>query len=252
MTSCISRSEIAPGEDPMADSATRTKGRKAEIAGFRSEPAILRRPLPASQAKAIRRTPYLQGQIDGMCGFYGIINAFQCLFPATFNDDDAWELMVKLCEVIAPKFPGVIWKGAGYEDTVALFKAAQDYTQETRHLGGRLRVTRPFARRKMERVQDFWAEIAAFLEERGADIGRRVAFIGIGHPDNHWTVVTRVGKKSVTFFDSWELKRLALRQFTISGDVAKQNGGMHKLDTRQTFLLERLPPSRSSGRADTR
>ena len=56
--------------------------------------------------------------------------------------------------------------------------------------------------------------------------------------------MTKKSEKSVTFFDSWELKRLALRQFTISQDVAKANGGMHKLDTRQTFLIERRPPWR--------
>jgi hypothetical protein len=196
---------------------------------------------------ALRLTPYLQGHIDGLCGFYAIINAFQCLFPATFTEDDAWELMVALCEAISHKFPAVIWKGAGVEDTVALFKAAEDYARKTKHLGGTLRVTRPFARHKIERMQDFWEEIAAFLEEGERDKIRRVAFIGIGHPDNHWTVVTRVTPRSVTFFDSWELKRLALRQFTVSRDVAKANGGMHKLDTRQTFLMERLPRGSSYG-----
>jgi len=53
--------------------------------------------------------------------------------------------------------------------------------------------------------------------------------------------VAKKSAKSVTFFDSWELKLLALQQFTISQDVAKANGGMHKLDTRQTFLIERRP-----------
>ena len=201
---------------------------------------------PTGRARAsdptLRRIPYLQGQIDGLCGFYGIINAFQCLFSATFTDDDAWQLMVSLCEAVSHKFPAVIWKGAGVEDTVTLFKAAEDFARKTKHLGGELRVTRPFARRRTERMQDFWAEIAAFLDRGEAPRARRVAFIGIGHPDNHWTVATRVTQRSVTFFDSWELKRLALRQFTISRDVAKSNGGMHKLDTRQTFLLERLNP----------
>jgi hypothetical protein len=106
-----------------------------------------------------------------------------------------------------------------------------------------LRVTRPFARRRIERVHDFWTEIATFLDPPEGRPGRRVAFIGIGHPDNHWTVATRVTPRSVTFFDSWELKRFALRQFTVSRDVAKANGGMHKLDTRQTFLLERFATS---------
>jgi hypothetical protein len=188
---------------------------------------------------ALRRTPYLQGQIDGLCGFYAIINAFQCLFPGTFTDDDAWELMVALCEALAHKFPAVIWKGAGVEDTVKLFEAAEAFARRTRHLGGELAVTRPYARRKVERVQDFWEEVAAFLD---GGQGRRVAFIGIGHPDNHWTVATKVTPRSVTFFDSWELKRLALRQFTVSRDVAKSNGGMHKLDARQTFLIERVAP----------
>jgi hypothetical protein len=197
-----------------------------------------------------RRTPYFQGNIDGLCGFYGIINAFQCLFPATFSEDDAWELMVALCEKLAHKFPGVIWRGAGVEDTVVLFEAAKEYAARTKHLGGTLHVTRPFARRKMERMQDFWKEIADFLEEGERRKIKRVAFIGIGHPDNHWTVVTRVTPRSVTFFDSWELKRLALRQFTVSRDVAKANGGMHKLDTRQTFLMERQSPVQA-GRAAT-
>jgi hypothetical protein len=195
-----------------------------------------------------RRTPYFQGNIDGLCGFYGIINAFQCLFPASFSEDDAWELMVALCEKLAHKFPAVIWRGAGVEDTVALFEAAQEYAAKTKHLGGKLHVTRPFARRKMERMQDFWKEIADFLEEGERRKLKRVAFVGIGHPDNHWTVATRVTPRSVTFFDSWELKRLALRQFTISLDVAKANGGMHKIDTRQTFLMERLSAPRGSNR----
>ncbi|MFI5015436.1 MAG: hypothetical protein ACHQAY_24130 [Hyphomicrobiales bacterium] len=195
-------------------------------------------------APVTRRTPYLQGQIDGLCGLYAIVNAFQCLFPGTFTDDDAWELMVKLCEAIAPRFPAVIWKGAGVEDTVMLFKAAQDYARQAKHLKGEIAVTRPFAKRKVERVQDFWTEIGAWLDEGVRSDKKRVAFVGIGHPDNHWTVVTRKSERSVTFFDSWELKRLSLRQFTISGEVAKTNGGMHKLDTRQTFLIEReAPPS---------
>ena len=120
-----------------------------------------------------RRTPYLQGQIDGLCGLYAIINAFQYLFPATFTDDDAWELMTVLCGAIAHKFPAVIWKGAGVEDTVALFKAAENYAAATRHLKGRIVVTRPFARRKIDRVQDFWAEIGAWLDADAQAQGTR-------------------------------------------------------------------------------
>ncbi|MBV9114161.1 MAG: hypothetical protein JOY67_15210 [Hyphomicrobiales bacterium] len=195
---------------------------------------------PGKPSSVTRRTPYLQGQIDGLCGLYAIINAFQCLFPASFTDDDAWELMTILCASIAHKFPAVIWKGAGVEDTVTLFNTAEKYAAKTRHLKGRIVVTRPFARRKIERVQDFWAEIGSWLEAGGSAQTKRLACIGIGHPDNHWTLVTKTSGKSVTFFDSWELKRLALRQFTISQDVAKANGGMHKLDTRQTFLIERF------------
>ncbi len=188
---------------------------------------------------AMRRTPYLQGQIDGLCGLYAIINAFQYLFPASFTDDDAWELMSILCGAIAHKFPAVIWKGAGVEDTILLFKAAERYAAATRHLKGSIAVTRPFARRKIDRVQDFWAEIGEWLDAKPHAHNARLACIGIGYPDNHWTLVAKKSAKSVTFFDSWELKRLALRQFTISQDVAKANGGMHKLDTRQTFLIER-------------
>jgi hypothetical protein len=186
-----------------------------------------------------RRTPYLQGQIDGLCGLYAIINAFQCLFPGSFTDDDAWELMTILCASISRKFPAVIWKGAGVEDTIAMFKAAEKYAAATRHLRGRITVTRPFANRKIDRAQDFWTEIGAWLDAGAKEETKRVALIGIGYPDNHWTVVTRKSERSVAFFDSWELKRLALRQFTISDDVAKANGGMHKIDTRQTFLVER-------------
>jgi hypothetical protein len=203
-------------------------------------------PSPRRNGKAspiTRRTPYLQGQIDGLCGLYAIVNAFQWLFPTSFTDDDAWELMTILCGAIAHKFPAVIWKGAGVEDTVLLFKAAEKYAAKTPHLKGLIVVTTPFARRKIDRAQDFWAEIGDWLEAAKHAQTKRLACIGIGYPDNHWTVVTKTSAKSVTFFDSWELKRLALRQFTISQDVAKANGGMHKLDTRQTFLIERKPMS---------
>jgi hypothetical protein len=186
-----------------------------------------------------RRTPYLQGQIDGLCGLYGIVNAFQYLFPASFDDDDAWELMVGLCEAIAPKFPAVIWKGAGVEDMARLFESAQAYARKARHLKGRIAVTRPFARRKIERIETFWSELDAWLNAKERMPSKRVAMIGLGLPDNHWTIVTRKTARSVTFFDSWELKRLALSQFTLSAAIAKTKGSMHKLDTRQTFLIER-------------
>ncbi len=74
---------------------------------------------------------------------------------------------------IAHKFPAVIWKGAGVEDTVTMFKAAENYAAATRHLKGRIVVTRPFARRKIDRVQDFWAEIGAWLEAGAQAQGTR-------------------------------------------------------------------------------
>jgi hypothetical protein len=237
----------ASAAEEMVHDALEPGERRRDIGPEQSEKTRDQRPARTNRRSAApgsRRTPYFQGNIDGLCGFYGIINGFQCLFPATFSEDDAWELMVALCEKLAPKFPAVIWRGAGVEDTVSLFEAAKDYAAKTKHLGGTLQVTRPFARRKMERMQDFWKEIANFLDEGERRKIKRVAFVGIGHPDNHWTVVTRVTPRSVTFFDSWELKRLALRQFTISRDVAKANGGMHKIDTRQTFLMERQSPVR--------
>ncbi|SDR61887.1 hypothetical protein SAMN05519103_07667 [Rhizobiales bacterium GAS113] len=198
-----------------------------------------RKAVPDRKMSASRRTPYLQGQIDGLCGLYAIVNAFQLMFPGTFTDEDAWELMVSLCDAISPKFPAVIWKGAGVEDMVALFKAASQYALEAKHLKGTIEVTRPFANRRIDRVQDFWGELGAWLEDGVRRGEKRLALIGIGYPDNHWTIVTHIGARSVTFFDSWELKRLALRQFTVSNDVAKSNGGMHKLDTRQSFLIAR-------------
>jgi hypothetical protein len=212
-----------------------------------SEPTSPRSPALSPQAgrgsiaapRASRRTPYLQGQIDGLCGLYAIVNAFQLLFPGTFTDDDAWELMVDLCEAIHHKFPAVIWKGAGVADVVSLFAKARQYALEAKHLKGGIEITRPFARRRVDRVEDFWAEVGDWLEDGAKLKEKRVALIGIGYPDNHWTIVTRLSGRSVTFFDSWELKRLALRQFTVSHDVAKSKGGMHKLDTRQTFLIAR-------------
>jgi hypothetical protein len=175
-----------------------------------------------------------------MCGFYAILNAFQCLFPE-FDEEDAWELMVALCEAIAARFPAVIWKGAGVEDTVKLFTAAKDYAARTRHLRGGIVVTRPFARRKVERIGEFWEGVDAwFAEGRRLERGR-VVFLGIGYPDNHWTIVTGKTARALTFFDSWELERLSLRAFTLSLAAAKAGKGLRKLDTRQTFFIERVP-----------
>ena len=70
-------------------------------------------------------------------------------------------------------------------------------------------------------------------------------FLGIGYPDNHWTIVTRKTARQLAFFDSWELETLGLRRFTLSLAAAKAGKGLHKLDTRQTFLIERLPRDRT-------
>jgi hypothetical protein len=105
--------------------------REAQIMHERRPKAPSTRALAA--AGASRRTPYLQGQIDGLCGLYAIVNAFQCLFPATFTDDDAWELMTTLCEAITHKFPAVIWKGAGVEDTVTLFDRGDEAVRQSQN-----------------------------------------------------------------------------------------------------------------------
>src|SRR2546423_163506 len=86
---------------PQADEVARAVPRAIAPSAAPRRSVLSRKGKGDGSFAAPRRTPYLQGQIDGMCGFYGIVNAFQCLFPASFTDDDAWELMVAMCEKLA-------------------------------------------------------------------------------------------------------------------------------------------------------
>jgi hypothetical protein len=77
--------------------------------------------------------PLLQGELDGLCGVYAIINATRWLCPDEASDYFCDELFRRLLSVIATAESRpitVVWKGMGDTLLKLLLTTATEYVQD--------------------------------------------------------------------------------------------------------------------------
>jgi len=149
--------------------------------------------------------PFTQGNLDGMCGIYSVVNALHSIRP--LQDKKAeW-----LFKIIIKKFPK-IFPRAFYEGT--LFKELHlinDFVAK-KLFSQRYKCYLPI--RKKKTITE-WVDI---LEKRLAD-GKTAIIVGLGEPEHHWTVCVAVERKRngryLKLFDShWGFKSFRESKFS--------------------------------------
>ena len=147
--------------------------------------------------------PYEQGDLDGLCGVYTIINAIHVL-NLDLTRPKARRLFAFLLRSLRPydRSPTPIAaKGITHEPFLGLIRCAGHFTHD--NLGGQLVVWRhPKAEGQRWTIGRLWR----LLEDR-LGLGA-IAVIGLGGRYQHWTLAVKVTPRTIRLIDSDGLKLL--------------------------------------------
>ena len=176
------------------------------------------------------KQPFKQGILDGMCGFYSIINAIYYIKP-TMTTVKAERLLRNMVKTRPNSFHKMFLDGTYLENIVDLLKHVINYE----HGYGDINFSLPF---EYDNFDDAYEYLACLNEH--VDGVNRVAILSIGAPWNHWTVAVKIDlkKERLHLFDSYygskkenvlEFKDLSL----------KKNCDMYHLFPEDTIIISK-------------
>lgn len=149
---------------------------------------------------------FKQGQLDGLCGIYAVINALRLL--VRISRDECYELIYESVLVIEKKKPvsDFIIDGISVFDVSVIIRdivcPQYDVTR-----------TKPFHRRAQVSVDEYWDTLGQFM---GSGEQRSVIMAIETHHWGHWTVVRRVTEKQLILYDSGQCKVVNRRHCSTS------------------------------------
>ena len=154
--------------------------------------------------------PYCQGDLDGLCGLYAIINALCALCPEIDE-----ELATTLFRHLARHMEGrlkepmpVIAYGIGATSLRLLLKRALRFT--SKNLGVEIETTEfAMARRNLD-LRKLWRHLSS---ELGSG---QVAILMLRGASHHWTVACSATETTLRLIDSNDRKVLVRSRCTIS------------------------------------
>jgi len=164
--------------------------------------------------------PYHQGELDGLCAVYCVINATKII--SNTSKIDCQYLFNKMIKFLSTKqdiSPIVIY-GVHFKLLGSLLKQIPKHTIHERKA--------PFRRRKKLTLDEYWNKISVFLSEPN-----RAVIIGIEGNEDHWTLVYSITKKQMNLFDN-EMKRLCRSKCTLLEPTKKRP---YKLNSKMTYFL---------------
>jgi len=142
--------------------------------------------------------PYRQGDLENMCGLYGLINAARLADPALKWDECQQVYLAALRWLRKRKgFLGVLNEGLAVHTLLSLHKAVfqVQWPQITLH--------RAFPR-KPKNAKEFWSRMEE--EANREDQGMFIGFVG--REWDHWTAVREISDSRINLFDSDNRKYL--------------------------------------------
>ncbi|MBM4271646.1 MAG: hypothetical protein FJ139_05735 [Deltaproteobacteria bacterium] len=163
------------------------------------------------------RRPFKQGDMDGFCGIYTLVNAIKYLAGLKFTEDDASGLFRELVRVVfkrnnrrrknKSKSPvDFIWEGTSVHDISHMLRKTKHFL-ESKKLD--LVWQKPLqGRRRPKKIDQYWKQLQTSFEGCCSQ-GRCVAIVDYNWQlDNsnrergHWTCVTNMTEKTMILLDS--------------------------------------------------
>lgn len=164
--------------------------------------------------------PYYQGELDGLCAMYCVINATKII--SNTNREQCQYFFNKMIKYLGSKqniSPIVIY-GVHFKLLGSLLKQIPKHVIHERKV--------PFRRRKKLTLDEYWNKITMFLSEP-----KRVVIIGLEGFDNHWTLVFSITKRQMNLFDN-DMKKLCRGKCTLLEPTKKRP---YKLNYKMTYFL---------------
>ena len=143
-------------------------------------------------------TPFRQGDLDGLCGIYVIINCVRFLCPEANSKflEKLFRVLVQSLEREVDKPLAVLWRGIEQPALLGLSECCIAYVRKT--FGIKLRVTLPRRPlRKAKSVAKIWRGLGKSVSKK------RVAILSIDGFISHWTAVCAVTPKTMRLFESF-------------------------------------------------
>ncbi len=171
------------------------------------------------------RKPLSQGDEDGLCGLYSIINALTLLFPSTMTEDMQRRIFKIISKGCVSKWPAILWNGTTVQDVRAMLTAARHGLSDT------FAWEQPFAHKAFNNFDEFRRELGRRIEGDDA-----FAVVGISKPWEHWTCAHRLTEHEMIMTDSCHVKQIPLARCGLAGD-----GTDYEFDYHCTFTLMSTP-----------
>jgi hypothetical protein len=141
------------------------------------------------------RRPLRQGDLDGLCGIYSVVNALRHLLQ--LNKEQSQELVERLVKALVQdsrRPHKLLVEGILFKRLKQLAASASRCRLADRDLSFQVRTLR--LRREERTIARLWATL-------DREVGPAcVAIIGITGADDHWCVVYRVTPKTLRLLDS--------------------------------------------------
>ncbi len=146
--------------------------------------------------------PFRQGDLDGLCGVYALINAVRMVEP---RPDHYYEAVMGACILVLYRkneSPFFFMQGIGMHEMIHLIQKVMrpNYGVQCR---------RPFARNAGASLNEYWKACAGFLEKDH----RAVLMAFKANNMEHWSVIVSMNDMHINLLDSdgWRaIKRASL------------------------------------------
>lgn len=179
------------------------------------------------RAKARKRPtiePFTQGELDGLCGIYTVINAFRVLFGEDFSHERAQ----KVFTLLVGAFPRAVAEGLGYKELLNVITLANANVPKPLRLEVRTDVFRKQPNGPAWRTDTFVKRLREEVED-----GTQVAILGLEKAHDHWTLLNRLTPAMVKLADSDRITHLRLKNLGIHKNTKKD----FRIAASQTILL---------------
>jgi len=193
-------------------------------------PFKIEMPLGRGGKRQRARRPYRQGDLDGLCGVYSVINALRAVCPelTTELSSRLFKQLMRCLRGRAKEPLDKVSAGLGRQTLGRLLKVAMAF------VGRKLRVTVKARRlpkpvRATYRLDRLWRELTEVLSPTC------VAIIGLAGRTSHWTVATRIGPKHLFLLDSGNMKRVRRTYCTVGWAET-----LYSIDPGEVIVVERV------------
>jgi hypothetical protein len=167
---------------------------------------------------------YRQGELDGLCGIYVIINAYRRLFGDKFSHERCTKIFMKLARAA----PMAVFEGLSYRELLELIMLANANVPAAMRIEVRTQVFRKQVSSHAWGVETYIKRLREEVQE-----GKQVAIVGIQGAHDHWTLLHRVTPATFKLTDSSSLTNLRLANIGIAGKTKRS----YRIVPSQTILL---------------